>query len=145
MNDSFWRAGQRDATEEEYNQHDIRKYGGDVDNFARWRDALHHADIDEKPGGYQCNAHIIVKTDRFVYAGRWHQRWSIPIILCGRWCCTFRFNIVREVLIESRWAIRPGQGRFKTMKKVDEAPSDYCVVIQCYNIANYSRWYPYSA
>lgn len=49
MMDSVGRAWQSNSTEEEDNEHNIREYCGDVNDFSTFGDALNHAEIDESP------------------------------------------------------------------------------------------------
>lgn len=104
-----------DATEEENDENDIRKECSDINDFAGWSDALNHTNVDEKPGDPKSHEDGVVESNRIVYAERWLQCGSIPVILCRRWSNTFRFNVIGEIFVESRWTFCPGKWWFETM------------------------------
>lgn len=126
----------RNASKEEDNQHHIRKYGRNIHDLARRRDTLHHADVHQKPGGQQSQRHTVVGSIRLVDARRRFQRRPIPIVLRGRRGRAFRLHVVREVVVQSRWTVGPGQRRLEAMQQIDQAPRDDRVVVECDDVTD---------
>lgn len=133
---------QCDAPKEEDDEDDIRKDGGHVDNLPRRRYALDHADVDEEPGDDQRYGHVIVEVLRQVDALRALQGGAIPVELRRRRGHALGLMVVREILIESRGAVRPRQRRLEAVQQIDQAPGNDCVVVQGHYVADHRRGDP---
>uniref|UniRef100_A0A8W7PST8 Uncharacterized protein n=1 Tax=Anopheles coluzzii TaxID=1518534 RepID=A0A8W7PST8_ANOCL len=125
-----------DAAEEEYDQHDVREDGRDVDDLARLGNALHHAQVDERPGGDECQRDRVVDLLRLVDARRHLERFAIPVVLGRRRHHTLRLDVVGEVLKQPLRTFGPRQRRFEAVQQIDQAPGNDGVVVERHDVAD---------
>lgn len=84
MRDSVRRAFQCDSAEEEDDENHVGKDCGDVNDFSALGDALHHAQIDQRPCDDQRQPDREVELFRLVNARRRHECLSVPVVLSRR-------------------------------------------------------------